>query len=71
MTKTEFISLFHATRKAYKGQWFTIAESVEGRPVILKAYGTWIQRLEFKGFKDSGPMDCKVKEVTSYLENIL
>jgi hypothetical protein len=71
MTKQEFIDLFHKQRKANKGQWFTLFEQINGEAIALKAYGTWIQRLEYKGFKDSGPMDCKVKEVTAYLQNTL
>jgi hypothetical protein len=71
MSKQDFISLFHTKRKENKNSWFTMFETIEGEAIALKAYGTWIQRLEYKGFKDSGPSDCKVKEVTAYLEGIL
>ena len=71
MTKQEFITLFHAKRKASKNSWFLLREEIDGNEVALKAFGTWIQRLEYKGWKDSGPSDCKVKDVTTYLENTL
>jgi hypothetical protein len=64
MSKQDFISLFHTKRKENKNSWFTMFETIEGEAIALKAYGTWIQRLNIKA-SHSGPSDCKVKEVTA------
>ncbi len=74
----ETIADFNAMRKANKGSWFTFrGNSEDGRPIAIKAYGTWIQIAEIgesgaPGFvRDCGPMDVSVGAMNSFLRSFL
>ena len=71
MTKAEFIVLFNKVRKANKNNWVVIIEEVNGITIKIKSYNTWIQRIEYDGLIDSGPMDCSVKAVNEFLNQAI
>ncbi len=71
MTKAEFIALFNKTRKANKNNWIILIEEVDGNIIKTKSYNTWIQRVEYKNFITGGPMDCSVKTVNEFLNQII
>ena len=56
-------------RKESKGGWWQYVCS--GAGVQLKGYGTWVQIARIGEVKDSGPMDCSVKDFRLYLDSIL
>jgi len=63
----ETIKDINKTRKANKNQWWSYVTPL----FTIKAYNTWIQRINTREFTDSGPSDCSVKEFNSYLTSIL
>jgi hypothetical protein len=72
MTKDEFIKLVNDKRKANKDKWVTIQEEVDGVPVAIKSFNTWIQLMYTNdGRKHSGPMDCKVSTFNLVLKEVL
>ena len=70
-SKEELIKSFHAHRKLKKGEWLFFKGYLKDDLVQIKSYNNWIQILQFKGVRDSGPMDTSVKKVTEYLQSIL
>lgn len=70
-TTQDAIAYFHKIRRKCKGRWFTCCIATADGPAEIKAYGTWIQRIEWNGVVDSGPMDCKVSEVTEFLRGLI
>lgn len=80
----DFIKEHNALRKANKNRWLCVSAVISGHRVAIKSYNTWIQLLrveplletlpDTKGlhsFKDSGPMDCSVKDYNLYLKESL
>ena len=67
MTGEEFVKLANKVRRDNKGKWYLLIEEVNGELVQMKAYGTWIQILQSKGYKTSGPPDCSVKEFKQFI----
>ena len=67
----EFIKAFNAERKANKGKWVQFSGEVDGQPVAIKSYNTWIQVATFKGMRDGGPMDCTVRAMNEWLTRFL
>jgi len=66
-TKEEFIKDINKLRRASKNKWYAWTGEVDGVPIKIKAFGTWVQVLLIPPWKDSGPMDCSVKVFTEYL----
>jgi hypothetical protein len=48
MSVEEFVKLFNAERKANSGTWFDLTGNVCGAYVMLRAYGTWIERKNYE-----------------------
>lgn len=66
MTKEQFIKRLNQLRRISKG-WYELHDYVDNQFVKVKAYKTWVQILDVDGIKDSGPMDCTVKQFNEYL----
>ena len=66
-----FIHAVNTERKQNKGKWWTFIGHCENKEVKIKGFNTWIQRMEFDGCTDAGPMDCSVKVFNEYLRNTL
>tara|TARA_R110000868_G_scaffold61150_3_gene185961 strand:+ start:511 stop:735 length:225 start_codon:yes stop_codon:yes gene_type:complete len=72
MTKIEFITLANKMRLANKYNWVTLLEIVDGKAVIYKAYGTWIQILRIDGGpRSSSAMELNVREYKQFLNESL
>jgi len=72
MTKEGFMRLMNDKRKANKNNWIFVQEKVGNVLVVVKSYNTWIQYMYTNdGKKYSGPMDCKVSEFNSFLDEVL
>ena len=72
MNREEFIKSVNANRLANKGSWWGWTGSIGNHEVRIKAYGTWVQRLQAGPgkFNDSGPAECSVKVFKEYLASI-
>ena len=69
---SNLVKLFNKERKANKNDWVFFNYTIQGEVVSVKSYNTWIQVLKIGDrIKDSGPMDCKVKDMEIYLKDIL
>jgi len=71
ITKQEFIEKYHNLRRANDGQWFSVADKVDGVPVKITALGTYIQKLETPTFKEEGPIDANLERVNAFLERVI
>lgn len=71
MSKKDFIKTMVNLQKQNKNKWYYWVGTVDGVPVKIKAYGTWIQIMETPGVRDGGLMNAKVKDFKAYLEKRL
>ena len=64
------IKLVNTERKANKGKWYNLFVTIRGNQVSLKAYGTWVQRMESDNEDSyrSSNMGMTVKLFNEYLE---
>jgi len=62
---------FNSKRKASKNKWIFLKYSVNNKVVLIKSFNTYIQVIKIDELKDSGPMDCKVKECQIFLRDFL
>jgi YD repeat-containing protein len=74
--KTEVLKHFTAQRKANKNKWFALSVTKDGKTVQLKAYNTWIQRIEITHpdghtTKDGSPDGMSVKAINEWLNEAL
>lgn len=69
---SNLIKLFNQERKANKNTWLFFNYSIHGEDIAIKSFNTYIQVIKIGDrVKDSGPMDCKVKDMTQFLKDIL
>ncbi len=68
---TEIIKEINAVRKASKDNWWVYSGEFGGKSVSIKAYKTWVQRIEIGNLTDSGVADCSVKVFNQQLEEWL
>jgi|APSaa5957512535_1039671.scaffolds.fasta_scaffold42042_1 hypothetical protein len=67
----ELLKAFNKERKANKGKWVFFHGTLDGLPVAIKSYNTWIQILDYNGKRDGGPMDCLVGKMNCWLQESL
>jgi len=65
------IKEFNKERKANKGRWVFFQGEIEGEPVLIKSYNTWIQVLEYRGVRDGSPMELSVRSMNEWLREKL
>ncbi len=63
----EFHNLINAARKADRNCWYGFIGCVQGRKVMVKGIGTWLQRYAVDSLYQPGPMDISVKEFNAIL----
>ena len=68
---TCLIKAFNKERRANKNKWVQFHGVIDGQPVAIKSYNTWIQVATFNGKRDSGPMDCTVSAMNHWLTQFL
>ena len=71
MDTVKFIEYFNSIRKTHVRQWYVVRGTINGIPIELKAYGTWIQRIQFNHKIDGGISDISVKECNAWLESFI
>lgn len=62
-----FVELINNIRKANKNQWYGFAGNVEGKEVIVKGIGTWLQQFAVGDLYQPSGMDIPVRD---FLENL-
>ena len=70
MTVSQFVHDVNCKRRSWP-TWFWWSGIVEGKEVLLKAHGTWVQLAEVDGVKSTGPMDCSVKDFKIFLRGLV
>jgi hypothetical protein len=60
-TTENVIKEINNLRKASSG-WYSYTTALRGKPLTIKGYHTWIQRIEYDGWKESGIADISVKQ---------
>ena len=68
MTLEQFVTEVNKTRRANKDKWWVWCGVVNGEEVSIKAYNTWVQRMDVDGMASSGPMDCTVKDFNKFIK---
>lgn len=63
----EFVKLINSLRLENKNKWYTWQGVVNGKTVIIKAYGTWLQIFKVDGLHIPTIMDIKVSEFKTVL----
>ena len=81
MSKDEVLLAFNTQRKASKDKWVFFNGDINGKLIKIKSWNTWIQIVMVfdadatptlaGGKHDSGPMDCSVKVMNTWLGNFL
>ena len=71
MTFSEFVNTINNLRLSSKKNWYVWSGEVNGVPISLKGFGTWIQRLETPVFTDGSPMDLSVDAFKKYLFEVV
>ena len=68
MNTQEFVKTVNNIRLGNKGVWYQWKGEVNGKQVALKAYDTWVQRLNVDDVAHSSSMDNNVKEFKAFLQ---
>ena len=67
----QLIKAFNKERKAHRGKWLSFTGDIDGKPVCIKSFDTWIQVATYKDKRDGSPMGCSVKQLNEWLLNFL
>lgn len=71
-TKEETLKEINKNRKACKDNWWVYSgKTTQGEEIKIKAYNTWIQKMQIGDVKYSGGMDISVKEFSKYLMGLI
>lgn len=68
MTLKEFVTEVNKVRRANKNSWWSWSGVVNGESVTIKAYSTWVQRMDVDGMSSTGPHDCTVGEFNKFIK---
>lgn len=69
-TVEEFKKRINYARKANKNKWYTFTGIINGKSIVIKAFGTWMQVCTISGVDNSNPMEQKVKAFNLHLESL-
>ena len=58
-------------RAGSRQHWWTFYCDTGSVVIQIKAFDTWVQRINIGGDIDSGPMDCTIKTMREYLSRKL
>jgi hypothetical protein len=68
ITREEFAKRVNQARLDNKNQWVSIgAQNMDGCPIALKMYGTWVQIFRCNEFETSNTMEMSVTEFKNWL----
>jgi len=67
----QLIKAFNKERKGNQGKWLSFTGDIDGEPVSIKSFDTWIQVATYKGRRDGSPAGCTVKQLNEWLLNFL
>jgi hypothetical protein len=68
MTKTDFVNML--VKNHGSGKWINGTYEVEGRSVGVKAFGKWVQRMQFADHPDYFTSSSEVKTVAGFREQV-
>jgi len=63
----QFVHDVNLVRRNNKNSWWTWRGVVNGESVTIKAYNTWVQRMDVDGMVSSGPHECSVGEFSKFV----
>lgn len=63
----EGIKQINNIRLQNKNKWYFVNGVINGYDFTMKAYNTWVQIINIKGYKDASNMDISVKEFKDFL----
>ena len=69
LTTTQFVHDANLVRRDNKDKWWAWRGYVNGQCVTIKAYNTWVQRMEVDGMVSSGPQDTCVSDFKSFIRS--
>lgn len=64
-----FTQELNSLRLSNKNKWFTLEADVDGKNVVVKCFGTWLQIFRIDGIDHAGPMDMKVTQWKKYVQD--
>jgi hypothetical protein len=68
MKKAEFITHINNLRKSNKDRWYSFTGIVEGFPVAIKGYGTWLQVLRVNSVQHESTMYDNVTDFKNRID---
>ena len=69
--KAVVIHRINTIRKENKGNWYYHSLTYKGKHILIKGYGTWLQRFFIDGVDYSNVPDQTVKQYLAHLEESL
>ena len=69
LTKEQFKKEIKTMRLTKR--WYQFTGFVDGKTIVLKGFGTWLQIFKVNGIDNSNAMDQKVSEFDKHIENTL
>jgi len=63
----QFVHDVNLVRRQNKNKWWTWRGVVNGESVTIKAYNTWVQRMDVDGMASSGPHECCVEDFKKFI----
>jgi len=63
----EFAKLINDVRKANKNDWYSFGGCVNGKQIVVKGIGTWLQQYVIDGLNRPSAMDISVKQFNECL----
>ena len=69
MEVKQFVDAVNKLRLANRGKWYWFNDTVEGKDVSIKAFGTWVQIYDVDGVNCANCMERSVTEFKSDLKS--
>ena len=69
MEVKQFVDTVNKLRLANRGKWYWFNDTVDGKAVRIKAFGTWMQIYDVDGVDCANCMECSVTEFKSDLKS--
>ena len=69
MEVKQFVDAVNKLRLANRGKWYWFNDTVEGKAVRIKAFGTWMQIYDVDGVNRANCMERSVAEFRSDLKS--
>ena len=69
MEVKQFVDTVNKLRLANRGKWYWFNDTVDGKAVRIKAFGTWMQIYDVDGVKCANCMERSVAEFKTDLKS--